>query len=482
MLTPRTSKTIAERVDIGFHRQGNRFRRWRWWMSIATLGVAMLLPAWAAIERNERVYEAGPVSTAHQLIANNCESCHTANWKPALRLGRLNDQVSSVPDKACTVCHAGPPHHKDQLDALTDCAACHREHRGRELLARVDDRYCTQCHDKLQTTRGDSTNFVRHIHDFATHPQFALFRSPDDVPPPSDHQVYQVAEPNVAEGSNRHWRDRTPLRFNHKKHCGPEGLLRADGTRRALNCERCHQVDMSSGYMQPINHEAHCAECHDNQLHFDEQRFTNTKVAHGPLDKVRAELLDRYADLAQRRPELAQDVALVEPEREVPGAAPKLSEAGWQWVHERVEKALDQLLRREKLGCRYCHTNVQSAGDDPRAWTVAGPQIPARWLRQAVFRHDRHQLLTCSECHDKTVESSLTDDILLPHIERCHECHGSRANRGTARSDCVECHTYHHGEGKEMDGPFSTGLSVVKPENVRQPPGNASGEQRGADK
>ena len=67
-----------------------------------------------------------------------------------------------------------------------------------------------------------------------------------------------------------------------------------------------------------------------------------TKVAHAPADKVRGELLDRYASLALRQPELAQDLPLVDPERALPGSSAKLSDAGWKWVNDRIETALDQ--------------------------------------------------------------------------------------------------------------------------------------------
>jgi hypothetical protein len=464
MLHPRTSKTISQRVDLDYHRRGNGFRRLRAWASFAALAVATLVPAWVAVGRNHRVYEAGPVSTAHQLIANECSACHTETWTPLKRVARLDNTLDSVPDQACSVCHAGPLHHVDQLSARTECAACHSEHRGREALARVDDRYCTQCHDDLQTRHGPSKKFVRTIRDFGTHPEFALLRPPPDGSETPKDDTSRVAEP--VEGK---WRDRTPLRFNHRKHCGTEGLLRPDGTRRALNCEHCHQVDRSSGSMRPVSHRAHCAECHGNQLHFDEQSFAGQQVAHGPLDKVRGELLDRYARLVRLHPELAGDARPAESVRAAPGEAAKLGESGWQWADERIETALDRLLRRKQIGCRYCHTAVQEPDDDLRNWTIDDPHIPSRWLEHAEFRHDRHQLLTCSECHGAAAESSDTADILLPAIERCRDCHGAPAGRGAARSDCVECHRYHHG-AKPMDGPLSAGLSIIKPQNVRQPP------------
>jgi hypothetical protein len=464
MSPARTSKTIADRVDLGFHRQGNRMRRWRWRAGLLALAAALALPAWAALSNHEAIYQAGPLSEAHQLIANDCRRCHTTTWEPALRLARLDDRHVSVADEACTVCHAGPPHHSNQLPADASCANCHREHRGRDRLARTADIRCTQCHASLQTTNGPSTQFAQSIWGFARHPQFAVKRSLADPAPGAEHLVHKVAE--ISQGN---WRDRATLRFNHRKHAGPDGLLRLDGTRQALRCEDCHQLNRNSGSILPIHHEQHCAACHGNQLHFDEAGFPKTKVMHGPVANIRAELLERYASLASRQPEHTHDQPQPAAEREVPGRQPKLSQSVWTWANEQLDAALDQLLNRNNLGCRYCHIDVRSEGDDPNDWTVGDPRIPSRWLGHSVFRHDRHQLLRCTECHEEAVTSSQTADILLPGIELCRRCHGLEQKGGGARSDCVECHVYHHGEGT-ADGPLSLDLLLVRPDNVRQPP------------
>jgi hypothetical protein len=460
MATERSSKSIAERVDLDFHRQGNRFRLGRWRMSLVALLAALVLPAWAMLIGNERWYQAEGVSQAHQLIANDCGRCHVTSWNTALRLASLDDGLVSVADESCTVCHSGPAHHKDQPSAATRCADCHREHRGRNELARATDTHCTQCHAALETTHGPSRNFARSIDGFTSHPQFAVLRAPGEDPPGTEHQIHKIAR--QIDGK---WRDGSTLRFNHKKHAGPDGLLRLDGTRQALRCEHCHQIEPSNGYMRPIDHERHCAACHGNQLHFDEQRFASAKVTHGSLPSVRGELVDRYASLASRQPQLARDEPRVEPEREVPGTSARLSETGWKWVNQRLSFALDQLFNRKQLGCRYCHNDVKSDDDDPQQWTVNDPRIPARWLAHCVFRHDRHQLLSCTECHQQAITSSDTADILLPGIENCRQCHGSKQTRGSARSDCVECHIYHHGE-KPIDGPLSLDLMPVKSDNA----------------
>lgn len=440
-------------------------RRWRWRAGLLAITAALALPAWGALTHHEAIYQAAPLSEAHQLIANDCRRCHTTTWEPALRLARLDDRQVSVADASCTVCHAGLPHHSNQLPGDTQCAHCHGEHRGRNQLARTADIRCTQCHASLQTTNGPSMDFAQAISGFSVHPQFAVKRSLAGGAPGAEHHIHKVAE--LSQGK---WRDRATLRFNHKKHAGPDGLLRLDGTRQALRCEDCHQLNRDSGYMLPISHERHCAACHSNQLHFDEARFATTKATHGAVANVGAELLERYASLAGRQPELAQDQPRSANEREAPGRQPKLSQSVWTWANERVDAALDQLLNRSSLGCRYCHMDVRSESDDPNNWTVGDPRIPSRWLGHSVFRHDRHQLLACTECHEEAVTSSQTADILLPGIELCRRCHGSEQKGGGARSDCVECHVYHRGERATVDGPLSLDLLLIRPDNVRQPP------------
>jgi hypothetical protein len=52
-------------------------------------------------------------------------------------------------------------------------------------------------------------------------------------------------------------------------------------------------------------------------------------------------------------------------------------------------------------------------------------------------------MLACTECHAKAPESSLTSDVLMPRVGVCANCHNTQVG---VRSDCVECHGYHHRE------------------------------------
>lgn len=471
----RTSITLAQRVDLGFPRRPNRLRRWRRALSWGALALGLLWPAVAAVRSQRQLYEAGPVSTAHQLWANDCRQCHVDTWAPAARLATLSADVRSTPDEACSVCHAGAAHHPAVASVRVsasnspraprpsplemNCADCHQEHRGHEGLAQVADRFCTRCHHSLEATSGRPPHFVSPIDSFAGHPEFALLRAPAETPRNESRQA-------VAEVVDGQWRDRAPLRFNHAKHLAPEGLLRRDGSREKLDCGACHEGRHGSGEMLPIRHDRHCAHCHDNELNFDALRFADRPVAHGPAERARAAIIEAYSEyLAFPRDDEPQPPA-DEPVREVPGQPPVLTEEGWRWVEARVAEAGGRLFGRQEHGCRYCHTDVEQAAG---RWQVASPGIPDRWLVHSVFRHDSHRFLTCTQCHTKVEGSSATTDILLPNVASCRKCHIAAAEGGSARADCVECHEYHHGAGDDLDGPFSLDLQLVEPGKARRP-------------
>jgi hypothetical protein len=62
-------------------------------------------------------------------------------------------------------------------------------------------------------------------------------------------------------------------------------------------------------------------------------------------------------------------------------------------------------------------------------------------LASSFFKHDvkEHQALNCQQCHP-AAQSRQTQDVLLPGIDNCRQCH---APGSPARFDCIECHRYH---------------------------------------
>jgi predicted CXXCH cytochrome family protein len=375
-------------------------RRWKWWLAWIAPGGAAVWLLWAAVCGDHRIYEAGPVSPAHAMFANDCKTCHTKSWQPAARLASRDPKRRSVPDDACMHCHDGPIHHEQQVPADVNCASCHREHRGKVELARVTDATCVSCHADLKTATG-APHFDPHVNSFFTgHPEFSVWK-----PGKTDTAV---------------------IKLNHAVHLKVEHLT----------CSSCHQPDAERRYMQPIDHEKHCSRCHSNALTFDSERFADQPAPHREPETVRAVMRQRYAEFIRKHPETVADGTRPTQERRVPGRATEglVTKAEWDWVNQQVDEAY-RVVFKGAGGCRYCHT-VESSES---GWQVAKPNIPKRWLPHSRFHHDSHRMLDCTECH-AAMTSAETSEILLPHIESCRKCHGPN---GGARSDCVECHRYH---------------------------------------
>src|SRR5262245_40856612 len=134
----RDHKSLSEWIELDYFTRPRRLRRVR--RALALLGlilglVVLALLLWPAAHP---VHQAGPLATAHTMFSNDCQQCHTDTFKPAERLLQLDPSIRTVSNDACTRCHAGPIHHDTQLTS-PDCATCHREHRGKVLLARVPD-------------------------------------------------------------------------------------------------------------------------------------------------------------------------------------------------------------------------------------------------------------------------------------------------------------------------------------------------------
>jgi hypothetical protein len=505
-----SSRELATRAQIDFHRRPNRFRRFTW--SVALLcGLGAL--AWLTVEAvrgDRRIYQADRVSTPHRIFENDCAQCHGgAEWQPLARLTQLDDDVRSVTNENCLHCHEGPIHHAEQVPShdLLSCALCHREHEGDASLAWVGDQHCVRCHADLRTKSGPSEAYVRNIERFdgpreqGGHPEFAIQRllalkSPELPEGESIGLIYEK-NPIVSwfqrEGeAGARWQDSARIRFNHKVHLHAkyengqlvEGLLGPDRQLRdySNNCIACHEFDAGRRYMQPINYEKHCAECHP--LYFDVDQHAGQTVPHETPDLVRGFLTQRYTlealEAADAEPEAADDGT----QRPLPrrsGRAP-LTDAQAGQVASRVAAAEQTVLSHTHQlfglegtagGCRYCH-NLDRAEAASFEWQIVPPNIPGRWLTHSIFRHDSHRMLGCTECHKNlengtsVLESTSTGDVLIPSIHRCQECHtrepgGSEEHRGArfggARTDCVECHLYHDHSREDFNGPLTISLT-----------------------
>jgi hypothetical protein len=277
-----TTKVRAKRIALQYFTRPHPFRRWKLILSIAAPAVgALWLLVHAALD-DQRIYNGGPVSTAHVMFESECRLCHGPGPAPGVPVTQASLAAAAaaapagfflpVSDAACTACHAGPDHNaKSDTPA---CGSCHVEHVGRAVLVQVADRHCVQCHGDLQTKDGTPPAFHGSVTAFARgkHPEFAVTAGAGD-------QVTRVRLDAKPEPT-----DATPIKLGHATHLkaglkGTEDVVKqqgmagiakvtikregiADREGLQLTCTFCHRLDERGQYMKAIVYETHCAACH----------------------------------------------------------------------------------------------------------------------------------------------------------------------------------------------------------------------------
>lgn len=428
---------LSEWLELDYFERQRPLTRWRRrlvWSALAIgaiLCAGLLLPPFFGPRSVLPTYQSRPLADAHAMFNEDCTQCHTESFRP---LGRFvhGDVVRSVEDSACLRCHDGPLHNSEQL-ATPECATCHREHLGRPVLTHVGDSHCTACHANQQTRSGRST-FASQVSSFpGHHPDFGQWRK-DPI------------------------KDTGTIRFNHAVHLKPEGILvpattppGERPTMRRLDCTSCHQPDLAGRYMQPIQYERHCAECHPLSIRMvgeakeesaikAAEAFARTPAPHREPSVVRGVLRERLTEFALQFRHEKERVAPPPGDSPLPGPRrpQPVTEAQWDWVSRELAQVEKQLFDR-KGGCAYCH----QAEDPPMVSglpRLAKSQIPERWFPHSRFDHRAHRLLDCASCHPTSAASTRTADVLMPSKETCVACHSPH---GGARHDCAECHTFH---------------------------------------
>jgi hypothetical protein len=432
--TKRTTKRLAQRIDLNYFKHPHRFREARFLLSALLPVAALMWLAGYGLDHNSKLYSAGPMSPAHAVLTKRCGSCHVVS---AAFFG------AKANDRACLTCHDGPIHHSNQVFTPA-CSSCHVEHRGRVQLAATPDASCTQCHANLRTNHA-APDFSTSVTSFETgHPEFAALR-PGFADPGTiklDHAVHMKANLPGPNGHvqldcgdcHRPGTSTQPARF-----ASSAEPTTAPATPSApvamLSVARVFGPPSRSAaraYMAPISYSQHCAGCH--LLLFD-KRFAEG-VPHDTPEIVHAFVLKKFQEYIAVHPaelrEAASTVAL--PAKPLP-VSPRIY-TPQQWVDTRVAEA-EQLLWEKT--CKQCHTLTVSAGAQLPA--VAKSNIPARWFQHAVFDHDQHRLVGCESCHTRARSSQETADILIPGIRSCRACHHSGPEGAEAR--CFECHDYH---------------------------------------
>lgn len=450
MARTRTTKKLAQRVDLNYFKRPTAFKRARFWLSVLAPLLAVGWIAWHGLGRDSRVYSNGRMSGAHAVLEQQCAACHVR---------KTGEFSSKATDRACLACHDGPAHHENEVAAdVPACATCHAEHRGRINLNTASNESCAECHGNLKMA-GPVRVYAAHIRSLEDgHPEFAALR----------HSA----------------RDPGSIGLNHAIHMkpirqGPNGPI------VQLECSDCHRpagvnapwlyedrvyVAAATSYshetksvlprdvlwgskpltgretMIPVKFATACAGCH--LLTFD-KRF-DEGVPHDKPEVVQAFLVKKFQEYIAAHP---GDVRMVRnPKRDltgkpIPPEVRLLTPA--QWVTERTADAEELLWRKT---CKQCH--ALSFGEGTSLPTIAPAGLRERWLPHARFDHDAHRGFSCVGCHAKALTSMETSDVLVPGIANCKTCHAPGPEH--AESRCFECHTYHDwSKRKEVKATFT---------------------------
>jgi hypothetical protein len=468
----RTTKKLAQRIDLNYFKRPTPLKRAKLWISLLLPLLALAWIAWRGFSGDRRVYSSGRMSEPHAVLEKECEACHVQ------QAGAFSAKAA---DNACLGCHDGPTHHAAQI-AAPNCATCHVEHRGRIRLTATSNQACAECHAHLDSVDGQS-HFANHIGSFADgHPEFAALRSIGGV---------TASDPGT-------------IKLNHAIHMKP--IRRGpSGPDVQLQCSDCHRPaavksswpyadpryvaapvsytdadnflpvrsaglaphDPESGreLMAPPKFATACASCH--QLTFD-KRF-DEGVPHDKPEVIYPFLVKKFSDYIAAHP--AELHEMQDPARDLAGKLlpPRMRTlTPGQWIEEHVAVAEELLARKT---CIQCHQTPSSLPPGtpiyrgaPHYMTRLGPQMkmpdpplievlvppapeiaPAkltlRWLPHSKFSHDAHTGFSCTSCHKNALTSTESTDILIPGIETCKTCHTPGPEH--AESRCFECHSYH---------------------------------------
>jgi hypothetical protein len=454
----RTTKKLAQRIDLNYFKRPTALKRAKFWLSVGLPVLALVWVAWHGFARDSRVYSSGRMSEAHAVLEAQCAACHVQT------AGAFSAKAS---DAACLSCHDGPLHHAAQTITI-GCAECHTEHRGRVHLVAAKNQSCAQCHGDLKTSSG-ATRFTAHIESFEDgHPEFAaLRRDTNRVRYPTtvrlNHAIHMKPIRRGPNGPNV----QLDCGNCHRPSAAGPDLTYSDGRYRAatVSYENKPRLLPDTGVLQPANPASGrelmapvkfanaCAGCH--LLTFD-KRF-DLGVPHDEPKVVHTFLIAKFSDYIRAHPADLREAR--DPGRDLTGkpvaASTRIYTAN-EWVTARVYDAEQLLWRKTCAQCHELSIRLEGAAPAVAPWLTTSPEQaltspifpeiqlaadPGRRMPHAKFDHDAHRGFACEGCHEKALSSTETSDVLLPGIATCKTCHAP--GPAHAESRCFECHSYH---------------------------------------
>lgn len=486
----RTTKKLAQRIDLNYFKRPTPLKRAKLWLSLLVPLIALVWIAYHIANHDSRVYSSGRLSEPHAVFETQCAACHVQ---------QAGNFSAKAENSACLACHDGPIHHAEET-RTPNCAECHIEHRGKINLSAASNQSCAECHSSLSVRNGVA-HYSPHISGLENgHPEIMVLGL---------YQGHASTDPGT-------------IKLNHSLHMKP--IRRApNGPNVQLDCSDCHRTSTSSDsewkysdgrytkeerqvtsrvlplaipsyegvasfawastqglqpsnpssgreLMAPVKFANACAACH--LLTFD-KRF-DEGVPHDKPEVVHDFLVKKFTNYIAAHPNELHEMQ--DPARDLTGKPlpPRMRTlTRSKWIQEKVAVAEELLARKT---CAQCHQMTQKYLPDTgiARWSPSNPQSPKRitdsststipfasstssisgllpaiapanttlrWLPHSKFDHSAHTGFSCTSCHSKTLTSTDSSDILIPGIATCQTCHAPGPNH--AESRCFECHTYH---------------------------------------
>lgn len=389
-------------------------------------------------------WSSGPLSKGHASLANDCQSCHV-------------DAFVSVTDTACKSCHTDAHDHAPidrQIAARGKptpwraallsvarafnkpegrCVDCHTEHEGAGPMPATAQRFCTDCHADMNSRLTDTR--IPNAADFGTsHPQF---RPRVAIAAGETPRFERVTLTDATQ-------DISGLKFPHALHLQRNGgvarmarsLRQGDG----LDCASCHKPTPDRVSFQPVDMERDCQSCHS--LAFENVGGVTRTLRHGQPQQVVADLYAYYRSTPPTRPINLGGMA-----RRRPGAYDEGQVYNIYFRERAVRptRADDAVRAVFSPGgaCYDCHTVFAPAAGSSN-WRVLPVHQTQRYLNHGWFDHQPHRQEPCSTCH-QAARSTNANQLLIPGIKVCRDCHGGEGSNSDVPSPCATCHEYHAG-------------------------------------
>ena len=471
--------TLQSRSRIGLENTGLRKRMWSWVLAVTLFTVFLVAPMAGFLVEDlreplratgmlsDQMWDTGRLANVHQFIGQDCNACHK---KAFVR----------VEDEACVECHREVPVHADPVHypveelTATRCGSCHKEHNAPSSLSRLNDPLCVDCHSSIRDFAPNTE--LLPVGDFEEHPQFQATLFKDNSAASSGDAQSDSNTIRVSLDDKANLVERSGVRFDHKVHLAAGGI-NAPAGKRVLDCGSCHQLEPGGTGLAPVNMETMCQDCH--RLEFDPNDPAR-QMPHADIATVTHTLREYYAARAleggylekkqwQSEARAAPDKARTRTDPEPPETvrkrrrpAQELTESerkqALEWAQEKFAFVAEEMF--EFRACTTCHI-VSRENIQPPSWTLAPVKIADRWLPKGLFPHIKHRTTPCATCHAATA-SEKSEDVLLPGIESCMECHGGPDVHNQLASQCVDCHKFHILDTHFMGNPKNMGQDMDK--------------------